>query len=159
MGQKKRSKKYPASVQQSALERMKLGVNVSELAEQLGVNRSTLYAWKEQAERGGLAGQPTGEAKAEAVEQYNQRTEELEGEQRNYNQRIEEVEGAQRDYRIQELESKLAEMERELGRAELEKRFFKAALRRIEESRQKIENSGATASSPRSATGRTRKAD
>ena len=122
---------------------MRLGVNVSQLAEQLGVGRGTLYAWKDQVERrSGTEGpSPT----AEAVEQYQQR--------------VGELEGKQHDYRIRELESKLAAAEGELGRAEIEKRFFEAALRRIKASRQNNEDSGATASSPRSATGRTRKAD
>ena len=131
MKKKKRYKRYPASVRESAVERMRLGVNVSELAAELGVDRTTLYYWKDQREQRGAKQQlaPKG---AEPVDE--------------------------RDYRIRELESKVSGLEGELGRAALETRFFKGALRRIEESRQKNENSGAIASSPRSATGRTRKA-
>jgi len=118
-------KRYPISVQESAVEQMRLGVNVSQLAEQLGVSRGTLYQWKGRAERRdttALVGSPA----ADPLEQ--------------------------RDYRIRELESRVAGLEGELGRAELEKRFFESALRRIEESRQKKENSGGTTSTPRSAT-------
>jgi transposase-like protein len=123
---RKRYKRYPAGVRESALERLELGVNVSELAEQLGLHRCTLYYWKRQALEAAAGGKDPLEA---------------------------------RDYRIRELESQVAGLEAELGRAELERRFFEAALRRIEESRQSKGSSGETASSPRSATGRTRKAD
>ena len=143
MKQKKQYKKYSASVRESAIDRMRLGVNVSQLAEQLGVSRAILYIWKEQAERRAGAEQSSGTA--DGVERTQQR--------------VGEVECKQHDYRIRELESQLAAAEGELGRAELEKRFFEAALRRVKASRQNNEDSGATASSPRSATGRTRKAE
>lgn len=143
MKQKRRYKKYSISVRQSAVDRMRLGVNVSQLAEQLGVNRGTLYAWSKQAEQ--RSGAKPASATVDAVEQYQERAGELECKQH--------------DYRIRELESKLAAVEGELGRAEWEKRFFEAALRRVKGSRQNNEDSGVTASSPRSATGRTRKAD
>jgi transposase-like protein len=131
MKKKKRYKRYPASVRESAVERMRLGVNVSELAAELEVNRTTLYFWKDQMEERGPKQQSAPKG-AEPVDE--------------------------RDYRIRELESKVSGLEGELGRAALETRFFRGALRRIEESCQKNENTGATASSPRSATGRTRKA-
>ena len=41
-------KGIPAGVKLNAVERMKLGCNVSELAVELGVHRASLYAWKEQ---------------------------------------------------------------------------------------------------------------
>ena len=125
MKDKKRYKRYPNSVQESAVERMRLGVNVSELAEQIGVGRTTLYEWKERIERG-MTAAVIGSKAADPLEE--------------------------RDYRIRELESRVAGLEGELGRTELEKRFFEAALRRIEESCQKKRNSGGTTSSPRSAT-------
>jgi len=126
MSEKKWNKRYPASVRESAVERMRLGVNVSELASQLGVNRATVYEWKRRAKTQG------GEQPAAGMDE--------------------------RDHRIRELESQVAGLEGALGRTELEKRFFETALRRIEESRQKLEASGALESSPRSASGRTRKA-
>jgi transposase-like protein len=126
MEQPRRQQRYPAGVRQSALERMQLGVNVSALAVELGVDRTTLYYWKRQAE---AAAPPA----AAALEQ--------------------------RDYRIRELESRVAALETQLGQASLETRFFKAALRRIEASRPQSARPGATASSPRSAAGATRKAN
>jgi transposase-like protein len=40
-------KGIPAGVKLNAVERMKLGCNVSELATELGVHRASLYGWKE----------------------------------------------------------------------------------------------------------------
>lgn len=131
MSQRRRYKHYPASVRESAMERMRLGVNVSELAEQLGVERTTLYVWKGKNENAQSKRSVAG--RADVIDE--------------------------RDYRIRDLELKVAGLEGELGRAELEKRFFEAALRRIEESRQRKETTGVTPSSPRSATRRARKAD
>jgi transposase-like protein len=124
MRKTRRYKRYPISLQESTVERMKLGVNVSELAAQLGVGRTTLYLWKEQSERRKMA--PQKGKKLAPLEE--------------------------RDYRIQELENRVGLLEGELGRAELEKSFFERALRRIEESRQKRENDGGSTSSPKSAT-------
>jgi transposase-like protein len=123
MKEKGRYKRYPIGVQENTVERMRLGVNVSELAEQLEVSRTTLYTWMERSERRKLAPQ---KGKLPPLEE--------------------------RDYRIKELENRVAALEGELGRAELEKRFFERALRTTGESRQKKEDSGVTASSPRSAT-------
>ena len=131
MNKKKAYKRYPASVRESAMQRMRLGVNVSELARQLSVDRTTLYRWKLKLEK--ARAKPQGDKAADAMDE--------------------------RDYQIRELESKIAGLEGELGRTEMEKRFFEAALRRIEESRQKKESTGGIASSPRSASGRTRKAN
>jgi transposase-like protein len=130
MSEKKAYKRFPASVRESAMQRMRLGVNVSELAKQLGVDRTTLYLWKRKLER------------TRAKQQVEQAVDVMD----------------ERDYQIRELQSRIVGLEGELGRAELEKRFFEAALRRIEESRQKKESTGERTSS-RSATGRTRKAN
>ena len=132
MKKRKAQKRYPASVRESVLERMRLGVNQSELARQLGVDRTTLYLWKRKMQRRGTPDKPVAQPE-DAIDE--------------------------RDYRIRELQSQVAGLEGELGRAEVEKRFFEAALRRVEGSRPKKEDSGGTASSPRSATGRTRKAE
>lgn len=43
-------KHIPPGVKLSAVERMKLGANVTELARQVGVHRSMLYVWKQQWE-------------------------------------------------------------------------------------------------------------
>jgi transposase-like protein len=43
---KKGMRRYPMGVKQRAVERMRLGENVSELAQELKVDRTTLYQWK-----------------------------------------------------------------------------------------------------------------
>jgi transposase-like protein len=130
---KKTCKKYPASVRENVLQRMRLGANISQLARELGVGRRTLYQWKEKSEQQ-AAQQPEGKTKPALAGQDA------------------------RDYQIRELTLKVVGLEGELGRAELEKRFFASALRRIGATRQKPESSGAMASSPRSGSGRKRKA-
>ena len=126
-------KKYPASVRENVLQRMRLGANIRQLARELGVGRRTLYQWKEKHEQ--QAGQPA-VGKTEPA---------LAGQD-------------PRDYQIRELTLKVAGWEGELGRAELERRFFASALRSIEATRQKPESSGGMASSPRSGSGPKRQA-
>ncbi len=41
-----RYKRYPLRVRERAVERMKLGENISDLARELEVDRTTLYGWK-----------------------------------------------------------------------------------------------------------------
>lgn len=61
--------------------------------------------------------------------------------------------------RVRELEKKVGELEGVIGQKTLELDFFAGALRRIKASRQKRNNSGGTASTPKSAGGWNRKAD
>src|ERR1017187_5649398 len=61
--------------------------------------------------------------------------------------------------RIQELEAKIAGLERTLGRKEMELDFFAGALRRIKGTRQQRSISGETASTRKSAEGCKRKAE
>lgn len=64
-----------------------------------------------------------------------------------------------RDLRIEELETKVADLEGVVGRQWLELDFFDGALRRIVDKRQRNAASGDTASTPKSAAGCNRKAD
>jgi len=64
-----------------------------------------------------------------------------------------------RDRRIGELEKQIGELKGVIGQKTLEVDFFAGALRRIEESRRKKEEAGATASTPKSAGGCNRKVD
>ena len=123
---------HPESLRVAAVERMKLGCNVSNLAKELGVARTSLYCWLWKTE-GQLA---VGDSSAGVAADFDPR-----------------------DHKVKELESKLAQLESELGRRSLEISFFKGALRRIEESRQSRGNSGGTASTPKSGAGCKRKAD
>jgi transposase-like protein len=43
-------KRYPMRFRERAVERMRLGENVSQLARELGVNRVSLYNWKRKSE-------------------------------------------------------------------------------------------------------------
>jgi len=64
-----------------------------------------------------------------------------------------------RDRQIRNLEKRVGELERVIGRKTLELDFFAGALRRIEESRQKKGRAGETASTPKLAGGCNRKAN
>lgn len=58
---KKRVKRYSALFQQKAVERMQVCGSVSAVARELGVSRSTLYAWKRKADsRLNIGGPPPG---------------------------------------------------------------------------------------------------
>jgi transposase-like protein len=64
-----------------------------------------------------------------------------------------------RDRRIRELEKQVGELKGAIGQKTLEADFFAGALRRIEESRRKRGEPGATASTPKSVVGCNRKVD
>jgi transposase-like protein len=64
-----------------------------------------------------------------------------------------------RDRRIRELEKQVGELKGVIGQKALELDFFAGALRRIEESRRRKGKTGATASTPKSASGCNRKVD
>ena len=49
---KRRVNKYPKAFRQMAVERMRNCGNVSELAKELGVDRTVLYHWKNQSDPG-----------------------------------------------------------------------------------------------------------
>lgn len=65
--------RYPIGFKQRAVERMKAGVNVSELARQLGIDRSLLYIWSRK-----VAGRPYGSEPCELPDRRDQRIQELE---------------------------------------------------------------------------------
>jgi len=114
--------------QRDAVERMQHCKDVSKLAEELGVSRGAMYLWKRRVE-----GLPS------------------------YRDAARQGEPASLDdpqaKRIRELEAKIAALEGELGRSSVEIRFFKGALRRIEETRRADAEPGGTASTSKSAAG------
>ena len=124
----KRSNRYPVGFQRDAVERMKHCEDIGKLAKELGVSRGALYLWKRRVE-----GLPS------------------------YRDAVRHGKPASMDdpqaKRIQELEVKVAALEGELGRNSVEVRFFKSALRRVEESRRANEKHGGTASTSKSAAG------
>ena len=64
---KRRVNKYPKAFRQMALERMRTCDNVSALAQELGVDRTVLYHWRDQAqgEAGMTAASPVRELRKE----------------------------------------------------------------------------------------------
>jgi transposase len=63
VGTKKRVNKYPRAFKLMAMERMKKCENVSELARELGIDRSVLYHWRNHLKmiEGGAADSPVRE--------------------------------------------------------------------------------------------------
>lgn len=70
--QRRGPKGIPAGVKLNAVERMKLGCNVSELAAELGVHRASLYDWKERfqdpAKRAGVVEMNPGQSRIRDLE-------------------------------------------------------------------------------------------
>ena len=127
----KRSKRYPVGFQRDAVERMKHCEDVSKLAEELGVSRGALYLWKRRVE--GLPSYRNAAREGKPVSLDDPQAK-----------------------KVRELEAKIAALEGELGRQSLEARFFKNALRRVEESRRQNEERGGIASTSRSVAGNRR---
>jgi hypothetical protein len=124
----KRSNRYPVGFQREAVERMKHCQDISKLAEELGVSRGALYLWKRRVEDLPSYRNATRQGKPASLDDPQAK-------------------------KIRELEAKIAALEGEIGRHSLEARFFKSALRRVEESRRANEEHGETASTSRSAAG------
>jgi len=124
----KRSNRYPVGFQRDAVERMKHCEDVTKLAEELGVSRGALYLWKRRVE--GLLSYRDAARRGEPASRNDPQAK-----------------------RIRDLEAKIAALEGELGRSSLETRFFKSALRRIEESRRANEERGGTTSTSKLAAG------
>lgn len=66
-------RRYPIGFKQRAVERRKAGANVSELARELGIDRSLLYIWGRKVE-----GRPYGSGPTELPDRRDQRIQELE---------------------------------------------------------------------------------
>ena len=125
---KRRAKQYSTRFRQLVVERMRVEKNISQLARELGLDRSMIYNWQR---------------KMEGPKSENIATDDVE---------IQPL-------RVQELQAKIARLERVIGRQALELDFFDGALRRIRERGQKSGASGETSSTPRSEVGSKRKAD
>ena len=69
----KSSRRYPIGYKQQAVGRMKAGTNVSELARELGIDRSLLYIWSRKIE-----GRPYGSEPGGLPDLRDQRIQELE---------------------------------------------------------------------------------
>ncbi len=118
-----------------AISRMDAGENVSALSRELEIKREILYRWRSQFRAGGeerlreRRGRPTVKealAIAAACRPAGEAA---------------DLAAARRQ---------IADLERKIGRQQLDLDFFKGALRHIEALRQASDQPGATASSPRS---------
>jgi hypothetical protein len=116
-------RQYPVGFQKDALERMKHCDDIRALAAELGLSRGVLYLWKRKSE--GL--RAYGKGPAEVPDEPGRK--------------------------IQQLETKVASLEGELGRRSLEASFFKSALRKVEGLRRQSEKPGGIPSTTRSASG------
>jgi transposase-like protein len=133
MAKKKRSRsrRYPPGFRSDAVERMRSGVEIQALADELDVSRGALYLWRRKAD-----GLPSyREAAGGGV-----------------------IVPDEKSQKILQLEAKVASLEGELGRRSVESSFFRSALRKVEALRRQNEEPGATPSTTRSAAGRNRKA-
>ena len=131
MSRKGGLRRFPPGLRQRALELLQVTGNVSALARQLGVHRTTLYYWIRQARKKGLVLDP----------------------------QVLETPVDPQARRIQELERQIAVLEGVVGRQAVENGFFRGALRRVEESRPKRAGDGETASTPKSEPSCARKAN
>lgn len=121
----------PVAAKVEAVERMKRGANVTELAHELGVDRTLLYYWKYRLTNGTL--------RAPA---YGSEEEPLTAEQRE----------------LQKLRGQLAQAQIGLGRKTAELDFFMGALRQIERVVPSPSDSSASGSMSTSPAARSRKA-
>jgi transposase-like protein len=104
------------------LELLQVTGNVSALARQLGVHRTTLHYWIRPARKKGLVADPE----------------------------LPQTPPDPQARRIQELERQIAVLEGVVGRQAVENGFFRGALRRVEESQPRTAGDGETASTPKS---------
>ncbi len=120
MGGKKRVGKYPLAFRREAVARMKESEHITQLAEELGLERSILYKWQKQLEPGMLAEKRRTGPKAPA------------------------------EARTRELEREVERLKRALGEKTLEVDFFKGALQRVEARRRSSSDAGEETSTTKS---------
>jgi transposase-like protein len=113
---------YSNEFRMQAVRRVLRGEKVSAVSEELGIHRKLLYEWLRRVRDGG---------------ESNLRSR---GRPRKADRVLESPDDAVK---------RIAELERMVGRQQMVIEFFKGALQRVEESRQKSSAAGATASSDR----------
>jgi len=123
------ARRYSAEFKKTALERMAGCGNVTALAAELGIRRKFLYLWREQLAASGepglarTAGRPLGSGKPS---------------------RKGEVEAGSAEHSSDKV--RIAELERLLGRKQLEVEFFKQVFEHVKELPASSSPNGATAS-------------
>lgn len=149
MKQDGKDRRFSREFKLAALARMAAGENVSALCRELGIKRKSIYQWRERFRMGGPAalrsrGRPT---KAEALAMRpGAELEPPGGDQR----RPAPMPPPEPPDELSRARERIAELERKVGRQQVDLDFFKGALRRIEASRRPSSGPGGTASSPRS---------
>ena len=140
MSKQSKARVFSREFKVRALNRMAAGANVSALARELQVRRKLLYQWRDQLRAGGPAalrtrGRPRKAAMAAGPPPAAAPPDDL-----------------------ARARARVAELERKVGQQQLDLDFFKQALRHIEGLRRPSDRLGATASTPSSRRGRSRKA-
>ena len=134
MSEQKR-RRFSREFKLRVIERLEAGESGTALGLELSIKRTIIYRWREQWRQGGTAalrGKPGPRTKEEALE-------------------LERARGiAARANDLTEARRQIGELQRKIGRQQVDLDFFKQALRRIEASRQPSIGPGATAFSPRS---------
>ena len=134
------ARRFSREFKLAALARMEAGENVSALARELGVRRKYLYQWRERFRAGGAvalrsAGRPT---KAEALAMPG-------AGEASSSASAAMPEAAQSD-ELGKARRRIAELERTIGRQQVELDFFQRALRQVREARQPGAGPGGTPS-------------
>lgn len=109
----KKRKQYSKEFKLAALSRMEVGTNVTELAAELGVKRKDLYAWRTKMRIGGeeMVGRPVGRPRKPELKPAEVAT-------------------------ITALRDQLGELERKLGRKQLEVDFLERTFAHVREAMQ-----------------------
>jgi transposase len=117
---RKQSRRYSAKFKQEALKRMEECADVSALAKELGIRRKFLYLWRDQFNEGGMAalsrgpGRPRERGRAEGSQAGELSAEQV----------------------------RIAELERLLGRKQLEVDFLKRAFEQVRGAASKAAGNG-----------------
>ena len=115
----------------SVVERMAAGETIGALARELGLSRQLLHKWRERVRAGGpTALRRRGRPRKLVL--------------------VPPAPPAQPEAGLVAAQALIAELERKIGRQQLELDFFKQALRQVEELRRPHDGHGATASTPSS---------
>src|SRR5262249_46300849 len=127
----------------AAVERLEGGESGAALSRELGVKRTLLYRWRDAVRAGGPLALRSRRRRPRPAEGFA--TAAARG-------------PATKASDLAEARRQIAALEQKVGRQQVELDFFKQALRHVEALRQANEQPGATASTPSSRRGRSRKA-
>ena len=138
----KASRRFSREFKLAALRRMQGGENVGALAHELGIRRKYLYAWLERYRIGGAVGlRSCGRPTREEVLAMGA----ADGPPPDPEGVLLPPTAADRGSLVK-AERRIAELERKIGRQQVELDFFQRALRQVRDARQRSGTPGATAS-------------